>query len=53
MPLPNSSGIASRSADQGGVGKPGGFTNTYCLTGRGGLLFYPRGLTTELMWELD
>jgi hypothetical protein len=23
-----------------GVGKPGGLTNTYCLTGRGGLLFY-------------
>lgn len=38
---------------EGGVGKPGGFTNTLCLTGRGGLLFYPGGLPTELMRELD
>ena len=34
---------------KGGVGKPGGFNNTKSWTGRGGLLFYSGGLTTDLL----
>ena len=34
---------------RGGVVKPGGFTNTFCTTGRGVLLFYPGGLPTDLL----
>ena len=47
------SDLRLRISDQGGVGKPGGFTNTLCLTGPGGLLKNPGGFSTESRKRLD
>ena len=51
---PASSMVAiSPRAIQGGVEKPGGLFNTYCLTGPGGLLNNPGGFSTESLGRLD